>query len=86
MNPIIATSIVAQRRQDLLATAEDYRRVRRSARIRRAGKGSPQGSGRAHPRISFQSWLFSVTQTTAREAASSPVHTAASSSPFGQPS
>jgi hypothetical protein len=57
MHPTIATSIVAQRRQDLLVTAEHYRRVRRSARIRRPGKASPQGSGRGYPRIHFQSWL-----------------------------
>jgi len=57
MNPIIATSIVAQHQKDLLATAEHYRRIRRTARAPKARKAGPDGSVRGHPRVGFQSWL-----------------------------
>jgi hypothetical protein len=57
MNPIIAASIVAQRQQDLLATATHYRRIRRSARPPRRGKASRQGTVRGHPRVTFPAWL-----------------------------
>jgi hypothetical protein len=57
MHPGIATLIVAQRQRELLATAEHYRRIRRSARVPRARKASPDGSVRGHPHVNFQAWL-----------------------------
>ena len=41
MHPSIATLIVAEHQRDLLANAERYRRVRRSARTPRARKANP---------------------------------------------
>jgi hypothetical protein len=57
MNPTIATSILAQRQRELLATAEHYRRVRRSARTPRARKTKPDATVRGDPRLGFQTWL-----------------------------
>jgi hypothetical protein len=57
MNPTIATSIVAQHQRELIATAEHYRRIRRSARVPRTRRTSPDGSVRGHPQVNFQAWL-----------------------------
>jgi hypothetical protein len=60
VNPIIATSILAQHQRELIATAEHYRRVRRirgSARVPRTRKASTDGSVRGHPHVNFQAWL-----------------------------
>lgn len=54
MNPIIASSIAAQRQQDLLASAEHYRRLRSAARTRRTRKVSSAGTQLATPRRRFQ--------------------------------
>ncbi|MDQ2748890.1 MAG: hypothetical protein ABI775_01525 [Pseudonocardiales bacterium] len=56
MNPSIATSIAAQHRRELLATAAHYRRIRPAARPSRARKAAPDGAVRGHPQI-FQTWL-----------------------------
>jgi len=58
MNPIIADAIVAQHRQDLLNTAEHYRRVRRTRnapRIARIASAAPVRT--SHVRPMFQTWL-----------------------------
>ena len=57
MHPTIATLIATERRRELLASAENYRRTRRFARTPRARKASPDGTVRGHPHFSFQTWL-----------------------------
>lgn len=58
MNPIIAASIVTQRQQELLASAEHYRRIRRTARTPRARKVSlSRAEPVQRPRVNFPEWL-----------------------------
>jgi hypothetical protein len=57
MHPSIATLIVAQHQRELLASAEHYRRIRRSARTPRPRKASPDGAVRSHPHVTFRTWL-----------------------------
>ncbi|MEP7019809.1 MAG: hypothetical protein ABI808_04090 [Pseudonocardiales bacterium] len=57
MNPIIASSIAAQRQHDLLASAEHYRRIRRATRTPRTRDVGSAGTRLAAPRRRFQIWV-----------------------------